>query len=87
MTLDIGIDIERPRPATQPCEGKGRIRFGEMNHHRRNPGHADLIAVDDAERQNRRNAGIYCVAAGFQDLERGQRCLLVTGAYAVAITA
>ena len=60
--------------------------LGQVDHHRRYPGHADLVAVDHAQGQDRRDAGINRIATGFEHLDTGQRRLLMPGADAELVT-
>ena len=61
------------RPHAETVDGDDLAGLGQPDHDRRDACDVDQIALRDAERQARRDAGIDCVATGLQDQERRVR--------------
>ena len=67
------------RPDADTVDHVHFVAFGEMDHDRRDATEADELALQHIDRQAGRDAGIDRVAAGFQDLEAGERGVVMAG--------
>ena len=87
VALDVGVRVERLRPAADACDGDDLAGLGEADDHGCDAGDAHLVAVDHAEGEDRGDACVDGVAAVLERLERGQRRELVARADHVVMTA
>ena len=68
------LRVEGLWPGAEPSDRHDLLFVGEIDHDRRDTGHIDEIALQDAERDAGGAAGIDRVAAGLQNVEaRGRR--------------
>ena len=67
------------RPSAQAAYRQHVALVGAIDHDRRHPGDVHQIALQNAQRDARRNAGIHGIAAGLKHGERGMRGAVMSG--------
>jgi hypothetical protein len=83
VTMEM-LDAGGLRPDADAADHMGLAAFAEVDHGRRDTAEAHELALQHVDRETRRDARIDRVAAGFQDLQAGERGVVVAGHHHVA---
>ena len=75
---DVSVRVEFRWPPADASDSQ-RLAARKPEHHRRDAGHTDLVAVEHTQRQASGNAGIDGVAAVLEDAVARRRCEVVPG--------
>jgi hypothetical protein len=79
VTLLEKIGRYRARPGAQAADSQYLARVGAIDHDRRHAGDVHQIAVQDAQRNARRDPGVHGIAASLEYDKRGMRGAVMAG--------